>query len=292
MTKLKSMKVFSLAIEQGSIVRAAKLLNISKAAASKHIIDLENNLNAQLLQRTTRSLKLTEVGALYYDSVKKIFLAIHDSESIVEKIHEKPIGTLRITSHRYFGEKYIVNHLKKFIDRYPTLKIDFELADRFPDLVKENIDILCGVGHEGPDHLVRRKISSAYHILCASPEYLSKYGTPKIPDDIKSHQYITHSFRNPDNLLTFNNGKEINIDYSLRVNDSQAMMRFALQGLGIIRIHNYIAEQSINDGKLIEILKKYREPEKSIYVFYQKQNIIQTKVRLFLDFLYEIIKHN
>jgi len=140
--------------------------------------------------------------------------------------------------------------------------------------------------------LVRRKIYSAQHILCASPNYLSKFGTPKKPNDLISHRYITHSFRNPDNILIFNNDEEIQMDCYMRINDARAMLKCALQGMGFIKIFGYFAEDAIKDGLLVEILKKYREPPKSIYIFYQPQKFIPPKIRLFLDFLYEKIGSN
>ena len=279
------MKAFMLAVEEGSIVKAAAQLGITKAAASKQLIDLENNLNTQLLYRTTRMLKLTDIGRLYYESLKNVFTAVADAEAIVAHIHQKPVGTLKIASHRHFGEKYIVSHIKEFMTLYPELKIDLDLADRFPDLEKENIDVLCGVGQDGPDHLVRKKISSVHHILCASPDYLQKFGVPKIVEDLKKHRYITHSFRNPDNILTFKNNKEIYLDFHIRVNDAQTMLQLALQGLGFIKIYNYFVEDHIKCNKLVEILNEHREPSRPIYLFYQQQKFLPTKIRLFVDFI-------
>lgn len=285
MDKLKVMRTFISIVEEGSIVRAADLLCITKAAASKQLIDLENAIKVQLFKRTTRTLELTELGRLFYESSKKVFLAVDEAESLIRDTHAKPVGTLKITSHRHFGEKFILTNLKEFIALYPGLKIDLELADRFPDLEKENIDILCGPGHDGPDYLVRKKIASTFHVLCASPEYLDEFGIPKKPDDLKRHRYITHSFRNPDSLLIFNNKKEVYLDCHIRLNDAQAMLQCAKQGLGIIKIYNYFVEEDIKAGRLIELLKEYREPEKSIYMFYRQQKYPQQKVRVFLDFI-------
>lgn len=283
------MKTFMLIVQEGSIVSAANILRITKAAASKQLIDLESSLNIQLLSRNTRTQKLTDMGKLYYESLKKVFAALTEAESIVDRSYEQPIGTLRITSNRHFGEKYIINNLNEFNLLYPALKIDLELVDRFPDLEKENIDILCGIEYEGPDHYVRKKIFSATHILCASPEYLNRFGTPKKPEDLKRHRYITHSSRSPDNLLQFSNNKEIYLDFYLRLNDARLMVQCALQGIGFIKIFNYHAEEAIRSGKLVEILKPYREPEKAIYIYYKQQKILQKKIRLFLDFLYKKI---
>lgn len=285
MDKLKLMKTFMLTVEEGSIAKAAFKIGISKAAASKQLIYLENKLNSQLLHRTTRKLKLTDAGQLFYDSLGNVFSAVAEAESVVTQIQEKPIGTLRVASHRHFGEKFIICNIKEFITLYPDLKLDIELGDRFPDMEKENIDVLCGVGHEGPDHLVRKKIATVHHILCASAEYLSNFGMPKTPDDLKRYRYITHSFRNPDNILLFKNNKEVYLDFDIRLNDAQAMLACALQGLGFIKIFNYFVDEHIKSGRLIEILKEYREPPKSIYIFYQQQKFIPARIRLFIDFI-------
>lgn len=285
MDKLKHMKTFMLVVESGSIVQAAHQLGISKAAASKQLIDLEENLNAQLLHRTTRKLKLTDTGQLFYESLKRVFSAVLEAESIVTNLNNKPIGTLRVASHRHFGEKYIVSNIKEFMLLYPDLKLDIELADRFPNMEKENFDLLCGIGHEGPDHLVRKKIATIHHILCASPQYLAEFGVPTSPEDLKKHRFITHSFRNPDNVLLFKNNKEIYLDFSIRLNDAQAMLKCTLEGLGFIKIFNYFVEEHIKNGRLIEILKEYREPAKSLYIFYRQQKFLPLKIRLFIDFI-------
>lgn len=290
MDKFKNMLSFKLTVEEGSFAAAAKKLNITKAAVSKQVKELEVHFKTQLLYRTTRSIQFTDLGRQFYEAIKKVFQSLHEAETPLNDNPHSPTGTLRVTSHRNFGEKYILNHLNEFIKLYPNLKIDLELSDRFPDLEKENIDILCGVAHEGFDHLVRKKIADVQYVYCASPEYLADFGLPKKPNDLKNHRYITHSFRNPDDLLIFNNGKEIVMDYWLRVNDAQAMLKCALQGLGFIKINDYFVQDALKAGKLIEILGKYKEPKKGLYVFYQYQTFVPHKIRIFLDFLYEKVK--
>lgn len=285
MDKLRFMKTFMLAIEEGSISQAARRLGISKAAASKQLIDLENNLNTQLLDRTMRKLKLTDTGASFYESLKNVFSAVAEAESVVMHNHANPVGTLKIASHRYFGERFIISYMNEFTALYPDLKLDIELADRFPDIDKENIDILCGIGHEGPDHLVRKKIATTRHVLCATPEFIAKHGMPETPDDLKNYPYITHSFRQPDNVITFKNNKEVHQDCVIRLNDSQAMLKCALQGLGFIKIYNYFVDEYFKTGQMVEILKGYRQPSKSLYIFYQPKKFLPNKIRVFIDFV-------
>lgn len=289
MDKLKFMKTFMLAAEEGSISLAARKLGISKAAASKQLIDLENTLNTQLLDRTMRQLKLTDTGKSFYEALPNVFSAIADAESTVLHNHCNPVGTLKIASHRYFGERFIINYMKEFTTLYPDLKLDIELGDRFPDIDKENIDILCGIGHEGPDHLVRKKVATTRHVLCATPEFITNYGMPKTPEDLKKLPYITHSFREPDNIIAFKNKQEIRQDCIIRLNDSQAMLKCAMQSLGFIKIYNYFVEDYFKTGKMIELLKDYRMPTRSLYIFYQPKKFLPNKIRVFIDFICEKI---
>lgn len=285
MNKLKLMNTFMLIAEEGNIARAADRLGLTKAAVSKQLIDLEQAMNSQLVNRTTRTLQLTDLGQLFYESIKKIFLAVDEAETLINYSHKNPSGRLRVASHRHFGEKFIMTHMKEFLQIYPNLKFDLELTDRFPDLDKENIDILCGPSYEGPDNLIRKEVASVLHVLCASPEYLNLYGVPKTPDDLKQHRYITHSFRNPDNRLIFSDKKELYLDPYIRLNDALAMLSCGLQGLGFIKIYNYYVEDHLRKGNLIELLKEYREPKKSLYIFCQRQKYPQLKIQLFLDFI-------
>ena len=279
------MKTFMLAVEEGSIAQAARRLDISKAAASKQLIELESELNAQLLHRTSRSLDLTDTGRLFYQSLKNVFSAVADAEAIISHAHDKPSGTLRIASHRYFGERFIMNNINEFMTLYPGLKLDVELGDRFPDIERENFDVLCGIVNEGPDHLVRKKIATVSHVLCATPDFLAKFGMPKKPDDLKCYRFITHTFRNPDNVLTFKYGKDVYPEVYIKLNDAQSMLKCALRGLGFIKIFDYFVDNHIKKGELIEILKDYREPPKPLYIFYKQQKFIPIKIRLFIDFL-------
>lgn len=279
------MKTFALIAESGSIIRAADKLGISKAAVSKQLIELESKLNTQLFHRNKRRLMLTDIGKLFNKSLYNVFSSVEEAESVVALVTKKPKGILKIASHRYFGEKYIINHIAEFTTLYPDLRLDIELADRFPNMEAEGFHVLCGVGYEGPDHLVRKRITSARRVLCASPEYLKKYGLPKKPEDLKHHRYLTHSFRSEGDTIAFKNGKDVFVDFTHRFNDSQIMLRCGLEGLGFLSIYDYFVAEHINDGKLIEILKEYRSLMQPIYVFYKQYKFLPVKIRVFIDFL-------
>lgn len=292
MDKLKYMKTFALIAKTGSIVRAATLLGISKAAVSKQLIELEHSVNTQLFHRTTRRLQLTEIGKLFNESLKDVFSAVEEAEAVVGSIQTKPKGTLKIASHRYFGEKYIINNIAEFTSLYPDLRLDIDLSDRFPDMEAEGIHVLCGIGHAGPEHLVRKKLMTTRRVLCATPEYLERFGTPKKPEDLKHHRYITHSFRRSDDVIEFINGRDVYVEYAYRLNDSQAMLSCALAGLGFLSIFDYFVESHLKSGRMIEILKDHRSITQPIYVFYRQYKFLPLKIRVFIDFLCKKVEGN
>ncbi|HAU2103196.1 TPA: LysR family transcriptional regulator, partial [Legionella pneumophila] len=166
----------------------------------------------------------------------------------------------------------------------PKLQIKIELAERFPDLAQESIDVLFGVSMEGPPELVRKRVSATRYVLCASPDYLANNGIPKIPSDLAKHRYITHSMRNPDNLVTFKGDEQIYVEPVLWLNDSRALCECAMLGMGIIKLHEYIVAEALQDGRLIEILPEFQEPHLSVYLYYQASRYLQPKIRRFIDF--------
>ncbi len=197
---------------------------------------------------------------------------------------------LNITSNRYFANEYLIPYLSEFISLYPKLTLNIELAERFPDFSEENIDILFGVSLEGPPDLVRKRITTTRYVLCASPEYLKKQGTPTSPDEICQHKYITHVMRKPDNIIQLRNDKRICVKPTLLLNDCQVMLECAIRGMGIVMLHDYIVRDVINKGSLVEILSDYQEPEKPVYLYYQHQRYLQPKIRHCIDFFTQKIK--
>lgn len=275
-------------VESGSIIKAAKTLEITKAAASKHLIDLEQELNTTLLIRNTRTLRLTEIGSQYYLSLKNIFSLIHESENNITESQQSPSGTIRIVSQRHFAYTYILKYISEFIQLYPNLKVDLELVERF-DLEKEGVDVFFGIDYEGPDMLVRREIAKITPILCASKYYLQKFGIPKNINDLKSHRYVSHSSRDQDYIINSNN-QNLYVEPYMKINDLQAMLQVVLQDIGIVKLHNYLVEDYLHNGTLIEILPEYKQDAKSVYIYYRQQKIIQPKIRHFLDFMYKKMK--
>lgn len=291
MSKLERISAFISVVEENGFAAAARKKNLSTAAISRQVTNLEAELGVQLLQRTTRQISLTEIGLRYYQHCKQTLSELEEAEAAIASSKQEATGILRITSSRYFAVHYLLPRLPEFMAQNPKLRINFELAERFPDLAQEGIDVLVGMSMDGQQELVRKQIATSRYVICAAPCYLEKYGTPLVPADLTKHRYITHSMRNPDNVLIFKDGKEIYLEPILYLNDSRAILKSAMRGIGIAKLHDYVVADALCSGELVEILSDYQDPKIPIYLYYQQSRYLQPKIRHFIDF-YPTLKEN
>ena len=287
MPDLSQMKTFVLTSELGSLAAAARTLGISPAAVSKQLTRLEEELGLQLLLRSTRRLELTEIGRNYCFQCRRILEEVEAASALISQIKVVPNGVLKVVSGRHFAASYIVPHMKEFLLRYPKIELNLELAERVPDLNVEAIDILIGMSISATGDAVQKRIATTSYSLCASPSYLKQFGIPKKPDDLKNHRYIAHSMRKPDNELLFYDKEVVTITPYIRVNDAQTMLNFALDGLGIVKLHRYVVKKHLEQGTLQEVLVSYNNSDVPIYVAYPQRRFIASKVRCFIDFITE-----
>ncbi len=284
MQSLERIQTFVKVVEAGSYVAVAHQLHLSKAAISKQISLLEQELGIKLMERTTRRLHLTEGGSLYYAYCKRLLELVHEMEGLISTMRQEPIGTLKLFCSRYFGEQAIIPHLKEFMEAYPQVKVDLWLEERMPDLVKEEVDLLIGVSMQGPPEAIRRTISKTRYIFCASPDYLERFGIPQKPIDLMHHRYITHAMRRPNDVLEFGD-LQLHLAPYLRINDAWSMLKCALNGMGIVKMHDYIVKESLESGQLIEILHAYSLKKYDIFLYYMPNRYLSPKIRHFIDFL-------
>ena len=287
MSKFERITTFISVIEENGFAACARKKDITTAAISKQIAALESELHVQLINRTTRHISLTEMGEVYYQQCKKTLNEFQEAENAITKSRNEASGVLHIMTNRYFAMTYLLPKLAEFRSSNPKVSIHFQLAERFPNLEKEGIDILFGVSIEGSQELIRKRVASTRYMLCASPTYLKKFGIPEHPTDLMKHDYITHSIRKPNNVISFKDGKEIYLNPTLWLNDSYMMRQCAIENMGIVNLHDYMVTDAIQQGQLIEVLREYQEPKKNVYLYYQKSRYLQPKIRRFIDFYTE-----
>lgn len=264
---------------------AAKVLNVSAAAVSKQISLLESSLGVMLLHRTTRQVSLTEIGETYYREAQRVLLAVDKANGVVADAKQEPTGLLRVKSSRYFADKYILPRLNEYRNCYPQVTIDIQIAEHIPNLLEEDLDVVFGMSAQVASNSVQKKITSTRYVFCASPNYLSLKNRPCTPSDLLNHDYITHTMRTPNDAWTFLSGETVYLMPVLYLNDAQAMLDCAINGLGVVALHHYQVADSIACGKLEEVLPHFRMPKIPVFLYYHPGRYMQPKVRTWVDFM-------
>ena len=290
MPDLVHLQTFILVSTLGSLAAVARKLGISPAAVSKQLTKLEHDLGVQLLVRTTRRIEFTDIGKSYRLQCQRILEEVEAASELISQVKSAPSGILKVVSGRHFAASYIVPFIKEFLLKYPQIELDLELAERIPDLNLEAIDVLIGMSVSAAGDIIQKRIATTSYTFCASPSYLKRRGIPKKIEELKNHCYITHSMRKPDNELQLCRDENLVLKPYIRVNDTQTMLNFALDGLGIVKLHHYVVKEHLERGELKEILTAYTQSQIPMYVAYPQRRFIAAKVRCFIDFIIKKLK--
>lgn len=294
MDVMQSMEVFRRVAEANSFSAVARETSISQSTVSKHIASLEERLGTKLLNRSTRSLNLTEAGTEYYHYCVRILNDFQEAEASIGKGRIKPTGTLRISSTLPFGRKFIIPLLGDFLKQYPDIEIDYLMEDRDIDLVKEGVDVAIRVGPLADSSLVARKIGSSRRMVVASPEYLIKHGFPKTPADLKSHQCLLYSLLKSQNEWFFSSAQfgdeSVLINGRFKASSNEAICEAALSGLGIATMCEWHVNEYIKKGHLTVLLKNYKLTSYDINAVYPERRYVPEKVKRLIDHLKESYK--
>ncbi len=291
MDKLTAMKVFLEVARQGSFTAAAEHLGISRAMATKHLAQLENNLGVRLLNRTTRRLNLTEVGQAYRERCQNILAEIDETELAVTQLHSQPRGILKVTAPTSFGAFHLAPAAADFMREYPEVSIDLELSDRFLDLVDEGMDMGVRVGMLEDSSLIARLLTRTRMVVCGSPAYFAEFGRPERPDDLRQHRCLQFGYAVTTTVQwEFEIGGQphsVQVNGPLRSNIGDALRMAAIQGTGLIRMPTYLVGKDISSGRLQAVLEDFEPESRPIHAVYMHRRHLSAKVRAFVDFLYQ-----
>lgn len=286
--QLKSMVVFAQVIEQGNLTAAAKHVGLSRAVVSYHIKKLESQLGVKLLNRTTRSISLTEAGAEYYQSCRIIAERATAANQQIENLKNEPEGLLKITCPVNVGLQMVVPALNKFRDLYPKIDLDVMLTDEVVNIIQEGIDLAIR-GAPLPDSgLQASKLSTLATCLCGSPDYFNKRGRPKTPTDLQQHQWVVYKMTA--GAIELNKGSlsySVAVQGGISTNNAAARTAFLEGGHGIGRVPVYDAWPKIQAGKLESVLDDYQLNDINIYGVFPPGSATSKKLRLLLDYLKE-----
>lgn len=286
MNLLSFVEPFLAVADQKSFTRAAEQLGITKGAISQAIRQLETLLKVTLFFRTTRSVQLSEEGKIFYQQCQRLKNEMEVTFDLVQQFHEAPQGKLRISCNPYYAKSKLPALIREYMKRFPEVKLELICDERLPDMAAEQIDVVFGINWPAPDDVVAKVIAHTRYVLCASPGYLAQYGIPKQPEDLKKHRYFPHMGRDlirPVMYIEELLANDLNI--KLAANNIQVMQSLAEAGLGIIQVHDYVVQDALAEGKLVEILSSHSQPDVPLYVYYQKHRFVQPKIRQFINLL-------
>lgn len=295
MGQLEDMQVFVRVVDAGGIGLAAEQMGIAKSAVSRRLSELENRLGVTLITRTTRSSKLTEAGENYYARSQQLINDVDELNNLTADPDCSLNGTLRLSVPLSFGLLHLTSAIEQFIKDHPELNLDINFSDRETDLIEGGFDLAFRIGDLQDSSLKARKISPIKLIVCASPGYLEKYGTPKHPEDLKNHKLLKYALYNNNHWkLLDKNGQSYSVPLhsAITANNGDFLNAMAISGHGIIIQPTFISWEAIAQKQLVPILSDYTPPKINAYAVYPQTRFPSRKVRLFIDFLSERFGNN
>ena len=288
MDRFLEMQTFNAVVEAGSFVKAADALNMSKAAVSRYVVELESRLGARLLHRTTRRLSLTDEGLLFHSRSKELLAELTQAEDEITSRRDAASGVLRINAPHTFGILHLAPLWGEFRALHPRVKLDVMLADRLVDLVEEGYDVAIRIATLDNSTLVSRKLATTRMVLCASPTYLERHGTPQHPAELAEHEIISYSYWSTKDEWRFDGPRgpvSVKTSPCIHTNSGDTCRAAALMHQGVILQPTFLVGQDLASGALVELMPEYRSTEFGIYAVYPTRKQVSAKVRVLIEFL-------
>ncbi|MBA2962099.1 MULTISPECIES: LysR family transcriptional regulator [Ramlibacter] len=288
MDRFQEMRVFAGVVEAGSFVAAADALDMSKAAVSRHVAELESRLGVRLLHRTTRRLSLTGEGEVFFARCRELLQGVDEAESEITQHSGEAVGVLKVSAPVSFGLLRLAPLWGSFLDAHPQIKLDLSLSDRLVDLVEEGIDMAVRIGRLASSSLVSRQLASTRLVLCASPPYLRRHGKLRHPADLAGHAVLAYSLLAMGDTWEFE-GTEgpvtVKVQPRMHTNSGDTCRAVALAHQGIILQPSFLVDDDLRSGRLVEVLPDYRSVELGIHAVFPSRKHLLPKVRLLIEHL-------
>lgn len=283
------MAFFSLLARYGSLSATARELGVSTAAVSKRLSQMEARLGVQLLSRTTRRASLTQEGEIYLAHARRILADIDDMEQQVSSAVAAPKGLLRVNATIGFGRSHVAPLVSRFVKAHPEVEVQLQLTVNPPPLTEDAFDVCIRFGEPPDARVIARLIAPNRRLLCASPAYLARHGTPKVPHDLTQHNCI--GIRQGDEaygMWRLASGKQtqaIKVHGNLSTSDGEIAVSWALDGHGILMRAEWDIAKYLRSGRLVQVLENYRTPAADIHAVYPQRHQHSVRVKAFVDFL-------
>jgi DNA-binding transcriptional LysR family regulator len=289
MNKFQALIAFTNVADCNGFTAAGRKLGVSTSAVTKMVARLEDDLGAQLFNRTTRRLALTDYGQEFYERSIRILGELEDAEAMVREANMMPRGTLRAVVPYSFGRVTVMPALTAFCERYPDIHLDLTFDDNPVDLIAEGLDVAVQTGVLDDSRVITRVLTRGPQVTFAAPSYLSRRGTPHTPNDLHAHTCIVSRF-GPE--WSFRDHKDGDITVRIKpshiVRNGDALREVVAAGLGISQATWWLVRKDLDAGTIVPILTDYAGPGRPVSVLYPANRHLPTKVRVFIDFLVEI----
>lgn len=299
MDQVRALRYFSKVVETGSFTLAARAFSVPPSSLSRRIADLEQSLGATLLKRSTRVVKLTEIGQDYYRQVKQILEQLELSDEMVRNYQSTPMGHLHISSMVGFGERILLPLMDEFSEMYPEIVLDISLSDELSALSRDDVDIAIRGGYAPNERVVAIKLMDNHFIAVASQQYLTEMGIPTRVSELSQHKGLY--FRTPNGPLPWiceidGQWQEVSAPKAAISNNGKWLVDKALQNRGILMMAGWALNPYVDRGELIKLQFDYplyvtQNPALGVYLLYQKQRYQVPKVKAAVDFLVSRVKH-
>lgn len=290
MQDLNDMLLFARVVEARGFSEAARRMRSSKSRVSKAVARLEQSLGARLLNRSTRGLSTTEIGAAYYEHCARIADEAAQAAELASRLQSEPRGTLRISAPVAFGRLHVAPALAEYLVRHAGLSVDLTVTDRLVDLVEEGHDVAIRIAREPSLHLVARELAPVRRVICATPAYFRHHGVPATPHELQAHNCLhrTPFGAQAEWRLHGPQGEAaVRIKGSLRIDDDDTLAQAALSGLGIALLPTFIIGGDLQAGRLQAVLGDYVPLERRVYAVHLPNRHLPAKVRAFVELLRE-----
>jgi DNA-binding transcriptional LysR family regulator len=288
MDRLEAMSVFTAIVDGGSLSAAGRRLNVPLATVSRKLADLEAHLKTRLITRSTRRLALTDAGRDYLAACRQILEQVDEAERSAAGAYAQVKGQLVIAAPIVFGRLHVVPVAAAFLELHPEVDIQLRLGDRYVNLIEEHVDAALRIGALPDSNLVATQVAAIRRVVCASPAYLARFGTPQTPDDLAAHRCISFDGLEAGNGWTFvgagGEKRQVTIDARMVVSTADAAIAASMLGLGLTRVLSYQVADALGDGRLVRVLADDEPPPVPASLVHPGQGRLPMKTRAFVDF--------
>ncbi|WP_299613582.1 LysR family transcriptional regulator [uncultured Tateyamaria sp.] len=292
MDRLQSLEVFIAVAEAESFAGGARAMGLSAPSATRGVNALEERLGARLFTRTTRRVRLTEVGQTYLEDARHILAQLQAADDAAVGAATNPVGQLRITCSNEFGRIYVTPILTDFLNMYPNVTSDVLMVDRVVNMIEEGFDVAVRIGSLPSSGLSAVRVGQVRRIICASPDYLTRMGVPQTPDDLAAHQIVSAGPVSPVADWRFGPDQQqiVRVKPRLRLSSVAAAIAVAKQGWGLTRVLSYQVGPDLMDGTLHTVLKGFEPAPLPIHLVHAEGRRAPAKVRAFIDLARERLR--